>query len=72
MSDAGFEGRQPCQNLRLLVCRTKVPHKVVIRKVGVVERIGVMRVVSVAGGAGITMISIGVRHFIAGYDVVGV
>lgn len=35
-----------------------------------VERIGVMRVVGIAGGAGITMIDLGMRHFIVRYDVV--
>ena len=42
MSDAGFEWRQPCENLGLLVRRTNIPHKVVIRKVRAVERMGVI------------------------------
>jgi len=58
MSDAGLKWRQPCKNLGLLVCNTNIPHTVVIRNVSV-ERMGVMRVVSVAGGAGIAMINIG-------------
>jgi len=69
MSDAGLKWRQPRENLCLLICDANVPHTVAIRNV---ERMGIMRVVSVAGRASIAMMDIGMRHFIPSHDVVGV